>query len=347
RIRGGAGRFGIWGKPLVEITAAVERSAPTSTAGDGARAPDPTWRDLRATKALLDPLESEIRDLRRDVERFTQLESQQEKLLEELERLRAALRPATAPRPDAADPVTARLRASGMDACRIAELMDARGPDDSLEPVLTRALDARLTPPRPADEPTTTLLVGAPGVGKTTTLAKLAARARHQEMPVSLVTTDTYRIGAEEQLRTYASLLQAPFATVANARELEQASRRWARHSILVDTAGRGRADRDAIGELLALREGLGVRGRVQLVLSATTRACDLRADLRRFACLRPDAIIVTKVDESVEPGGLANLVLDPELPPVEWLGTGQRVPEDLELPEPAGLVQRILGEAA
>jgi flagellar biosynthesis protein FlhF len=204
-----------------------------------------------------------------------------------------------------------------------------------------------LVPPRDDDRTPVAIFVGPTGVGKTTTLAKLAAREQHRLGDVSLVTTDTFRIGAEDQLRIYAGLLAVPFGVARSADELAQQAKGWRGRRVLVDTAGRSRRDPGPLADLCRLRERLGIRARVHLVLSATTKDVDLRAEVERYAPLRPDSLIFTKLDESDSLANVANLLLDSGAPPLAWLGTGQRVPEDLAFPEPRSLAEQMLAAAA
>jgi len=221
------------------------------------------------------------------------------------------------------------------------------GSQEPIRDLLVRRIESRVVLPRPDSDPAVSIFVGAPGVGKTTTLAKLAAREDRSERGVSLLTTDTFRIGAEEQLRTYANLLQVPFATAGSAEEVARSLSRERGRRVFVDTAGRGRSDPRGVAELVRVRSELGPCARVHHVVSATTKEADLRNEVRRFSALRPDSLIVTKVDESDHLGDLVNLLLDEESPPLLWMGTGQRVPEDLALPEPEHLADAVLGVAA
>ena len=217
---------------------------------------------------------------------------------------------------------------------------------DILCQTLARRLDAKLKPPRP-DRPEVVMYVGASGVGKTTTLAKVAGRTRDEERKVAVVSTDTFRVGAEAQLRTVAERLDVPFQMAISPTHLEGVVRGVRRRRVLVDTAGRSRTDRAAVEELCRYREALGQRLKVHLVLSATTKEEDLRAELRRFACLQPEALVVTRLDESARLGNVANLLLDDQAPPLAWFADGQRVPEDLAVPDPAEFAASVLGGTA
>jgi len=189
--------------------------------------------------------------------------------------------------------------------------------------------------------------VGAPGVGKTTTLAKLAARSEEGEREIAMVSLDHYRVGGPEQLRRYAEMMESPFLEAHDLSEICTLARRMPDHEILVDTAGRGREAGNEILSVEPLRAAFGKELQVELVIDATSRPTVQQAHLARFAHLTPDRLIVTKMDECEDVAPLLNLLLDPAMPPIGWQGTGQRVPEDLDPIDPAGLVQKVLGVAA
>jgi flagellar biosynthesis protein FlhF len=191
------------------------------------------------------------------------------------------------------------------------------------------------------------IFVGPTGVGKTTTLAKIAARERDSKKGVALVTTDTQRIGAEEHLKIFSELLDVSFAVAGSPGELRDRVRGAGKRRVLVDTAGRSCRDSSAISELCHLRDEFGKRVHVHLVLSATTKDADLRREVDGYRPVAPDSLIITKMDESEDCGNVANLLLDGNGPPLRWLTAGQRVPEDLTVPDPRGLADRILGEMA
>nr|MDJ0866935.1 AAA family ATPase [Myxococcota bacterium] len=197
--------------------------------------------------------------------------------------------------------------------------------------------------PRDDAPPGVSLFVGAAGVGKTTTVAKLAAR---DPDGVALVTTDVHRVGAIEALRAFSERHGIPFSSAATPAQLGRFLEATPGRRVLVDTAGRSRGDRAAFAELARARGIAGRRGDVQLVVSATTQEGDLRDEVARFADLEPAALVVTKVDDTRSLAGLANLLLDEVAPPLAWLGVGQRVPDDLALAEPVSLADRVLGAA-
>ncbi|MCP4039348.1 MAG: hypothetical protein GY733_20575 [bacterium] len=314
--------------------------------------------EVLASRAAVAPLESELKLLRAEVRALGRGRLDDENAIrDELESLRRLLLDAgEGSSAAAARGVAGILGRSGL-AMRHAERIGAVAKttatdedlplDRALSRALAAGLEARTVIPRMDRPERIALFVGAPGVGKTTTLAKIAAQEDDREDRVSLLTTDTFRIGAEEQLRTYADLLHVSFATAATPVAVKQRVDAWGDRRILVDSAGRGRADREAMGELLGIREALGDRAAVHLVLSAETKEADLREQVRRYAPLHPEATIVTKLDESDHLADVANVLLDENTPPLLWFGTGQRVPEDLTLPDAREFAEQILECAA
>ncbi len=190
------------------------------------------------------------------------------------------------------------------------------------------------------------VFLGPTGVGKTTTLAKLAARfALEQKKSVGLVTTDTYRIGAVEQLKTYAQIIDLPLE-VADTREAFHRSveRFKDKDCILVDTPGRGR---DAEGYLSKLKEMLPADGEMEanLLLSLTASRESMIDAAARFGALGCDQIIFTKLDECVRFGVLYD-VIEKIGKPVTYFTTGQNVPRDIENVNPGMLAGLVLGSS-
>ncbi len=187
-------------------------------------------------------------------------------------------------------------------------------------------------------------LVGPTGVGKTTTIAKLAASAKVTHgLRVGLVTVDTYRIAAVEQLRTYADIIDVPLEVVEEPGRMRAAiAKAGDVDLILIDTAGRSPRDELKIRELAAfLNEA--EPDEVHLVLSAAAAERTLVVTAERFAPARPDRLIFTKLDEA---DGLGRLLAVLERPgfAISHLTTGQAVPEDLERAEARRLARLIVG---
>jgi len=184
-------------------------------------------------------------------------------------------------------------------------------------------------------------LVGPTGVGKTTTIAKIAARFARRNGPrdIALVTTDTYRIGAREQLYTYGRLIGAPVYEAGSAEALATTLARLADYRlVLVDTAGMSQRDRSLAGQL-AWIEAIPCL-RPLLVLPANGQASDLDEVVRRFWSVRPEAVVLTKLDETGRLGASLSIAVKHQLP-VAFVTDGQRVPEDIHLAEPHRLVLR------
>ncbi len=184
-------------------------------------------------------------------------------------------------------------------------------------------------------------LVGSTGVGKTTSVAKLAARyvLRHGRRHVALVTTDSYRIGAHEQLITYGRLLGVPVQVASDHKELRSVLNSLAdKRLVLIDTAGMSQRD-VRLTEQFATLVDTGVPIRTLLVLSATLHASVLEETIRAFSEVAIDGAVVTKLDEAVSLGGVLSTVIRQHLP-LMFITNGQRVPEDLQPARAEGLVK-------
>ena len=191
-------------------------------------------------------------------------------------------------------------------------------------------------------------LVGPTGVGKTTTIAKLAANHRlKKRQSVGLITVDTYRIAAIEQLRTYADIIDLPMQVVSTPREMREAVHRLdGLDLILMDTAGRSPRDEIKIQELKAFLTEAGA-DEVHLVLGSGAGSRTLQQTARQFAAVGTTSLILTKLDESTALGNLLPLFQTSGLP-VSYLTNGQNVPDDIETADAARITQLILaGEPA
>lgn len=193
--------------------------------------------------------------------------------------------------------------------------------------------------------PRTIALIGPTGVGKTTTLAKLAAtfKLRHQRR-VGLITSDTYRIAAVEQLRTYATIIGLPLKVVLTPEEMTQACHQLRDCDvILIDTAGRSQKDHERLDELSSFIAAANPH-EVHLVLSSTAGEKVLMQEAESFSRVRIDRIILTKLDEAVSFGMLINVVRKVGKG-LSFLTTGQEVPDHIEPGRPDRLAGLLLGE--
>jgi flagellar biosynthesis protein FlhF len=176
-----------------------------------------------------------------------------------------------------------------------------------------------------------TAVIGPPGAGKTASLVKMAMLRSHTATrPIHFISTDSYRVGAAEQLRTYASILGAGIDLVDSPRMLGQAiEANLGREAILIDTPGLSGDDFEMLNELA---EFLGRRSDIEkhLVLPATMRFRDLQRSIRRFEQFQPDRLLFTRLDETDCFGPLWSAALWCRRP-LSFLSGGQQIPEDLE----------------
>ena len=174
-------------------------------------------------------------------------------------------------------------------------------------------------------------VVGATGVGKTTSVAKLAARyvMRHGPNDVCLLSTDTYRIGAREQLLSYARILGVPLFVARDRDELAAilGAQAW-RKFVLIDTAGMSQRD-ERLAQQFALLRSQGARTRILLALSAASDLQTLDELVTTYADVQPAACVLTKLDEAASLGAAISVLIRHRLP-LAWCSNGQRVPEDI-----------------
>ncbi|MGL6258023.1 flagellar biosynthesis protein FlhF [Vibrio sp. WXL210] len=186
-------------------------------------------------------------------------------------------------------------------------------------------------------------LLGPTGVGKTTTIAKLAARAamEYGADNVALVTTDTYRIGAHEQLAIYGRIMGCPVRVAKDSNELADVIYQLRnRRLILVDTAGMGQRDVRLSEQLDTLMQESGEVIHSYLVLPATAQRKVLQETIDHFKRIPLSGCILTKLDESLSLGEFIGVVIENALP-VAYIANGQRVPEDIVLAQPKYMVAK------
>ena len=193
------------------------------------------------------------------------------------------------------------------------------------------------------------ILVGPTGVGKTTTVAKLAAMygvANGSEIPrrVRIITIDNYRIAAREQIAKYGEIMRIPVSSAESATDLrKQLALAEEADLVLVDTIGKSPADYERLAEMQTVLSAAGSRRTVHLAVSATTKRADLETIFAQFEPFGCEAVVITKLDETTSIGGVLSCLLDRQKP-VSYLCDGQTVPQDIELASVMRLVLKLDG---
>ena len=401
QVRGGGGKFGLFGKPLLEVTAARDMDGSLGANGDipdPLAPPDNRWNRIQAflrgdkpapgaqenglmrqimaknrieTRQLLTPLQDDIQELKevlhavgdahrttlREEEDFHQMRNDLVEMRQMMHRLTshsAGLRDANLP--ENLLVLYQQLTFNGVEdkfAKRLVEEAAKNIPGKELEDFsyvkifLARMLMkiVRVTggiQPSP-EERRIIALVGPTGVGKTTSVAKLASeQAIKFKRKVSLITVDTFRIAAVEQLKVYARIMGLSISVVTGKAELKQALADTKDSDVVfIDTAGRSQRDGMQMSELRKLFGG-EQEIEIALTLSTTTKDSDLTDITRRFGEMPISSVLFTKLDESTTYGSLINHCIRFKMP-IGYLSTGQKVPEDLEVATKERLVDLLL----
>ncbi|MGB9755693.1 MAG: flagellar biosynthesis protein FlhF [Desulfurella sp.] len=197
-------------------------------------------------------------------------------------------------------------------------------------------------------EPTEQIVVltGPTGVGKTTTIAKLAAIEKlKNKKKVSIITTDTYRIGAVDQLLTYSKIMEIPMQVCITKHDLQKAINDFiAYDKVFIDTVGRSQKDIKRLEESFNLFKGQsGIH--ISLVLALNTKEDDCMEIYERFSNLKIDSILLTKLDETNTPGTMLNFAVKTKKP-ISFISFGQDVPDDIVKADPFGISSFIIKKA-
>lgn len=187
--------------------------------------------------------------------------------------------------------------------------------------------------------------IGPTGVGKTTTIAKIASRFKLDEKAkIAFITADTYRIAAVEQLRTYANILGVPLKVVYNEEDIKESRKEFSDYDLIfVDTAGRSHRNKEHRDDLVKLIEAVPKEEReIYLVLSATTKYKDLKAITEVYSEITDYSLIFTKLDETNYVGNILNIRMLTNMP-LSYATFGQDVPDDIERIDPQDIAKRLL----
>ncbi|MBI3803017.1 MAG: flagellar biosynthesis protein FlhF [Nitrospirae bacterium] len=374
------GGFGLFNRPLIEVTAAVDPPSPMEKASrdeaaktyrrDGSEEKSEVFDELleeadQATPSApeIGSVLEELRTLRESVEAlraaplqnggWSQVQEACREMKEMMKGLTLAAQPREADLPPTLAALLQRLILRGVDPAIATDLLQMikrkLGPDDLwkedfvenyLKEMIKSMVQASVAMERPKEGGKVVALIGPTGVGKTTTLAKLAAHQFRNKGKVTLATLDTYRVGAVEQLKIYAKIIGAP-VIVSESQLREGVARRQEGELILIDTAGRSHLNRAQVEELHLLSR-IGAPIETHLVLSSTTGERDLEEMIDQFSAVPINYFLFTKTDETRNHGSLLT-AMRKKGKPLSYLTTGQRVPEDIEIATPKRIADLVL----
>lgn len=357
------GIFGFFGKEQVEVLAAVDTPErpfslrPQSPAPPAPEAPAPAAAppavpetpptpafDLAATVPVATPPSPDLAEIKEAMSEVKQMLSL---VKTQLDTPRPVLGAAW---PERWQPIYARMMDSELDAqlaqslmTRLVEETDVESAVRALEPEIASWIQGAGPIRTALDGPTIVALIGPTGVGKTTTIAKLAANFRLlSQKDVGLITIDTYRVAAVEQLRTYGDIIGIPVEVVLTPSALKQALDRFQNKDVVfIDTAGRSPTNRMHLNELKGFLDFPQPK-EVHLVLSATTNRANLQRVVDAFAPVGIDRLAFTKIDESVSFGGLISMAHHLGKP-LSYLTTGQSVPDDIREADPVAIARSLI----
>ncbi len=323
------GVFGLFAREAIEVTGYVRQVEAKEA----------------ANKAL--DVAAEKRRLLETIERDRALE----RVLEEVRSIKESMVPAA--RPEARDeehPTLARLREllelndfseryrgelleRARSTFALRDLDDERAVEDAV--IEWIGDDIVLAAEPAARSPRVLVLVGPTGVGKTTTIAKLAAVSAigiggQKPLDTRMITIDNYRIGARQQIETYGSIMGVPVSSVETAEDLRKTIAMYREAElVLVDTIGKSPRDSVKLAEMREILAACGPGAEVHLAVAATTKTRDMLEIMRQFEPFGYGAVVVTKLDETDRVGNVLSALRE-RGKPVSWLADGQRVPQDI-----------------
>ncbi|MCK8816512.1 flagellar biosynthesis protein FlhF [Natroniella sulfidigena] len=318
------GIFGLFAKEMVEVLASSERKE------DEKRENGKLEHELQEMKSMMDNLMGEMKNNRQQKLSLASNQNLQE-LIDALLELGISHDMAS----ELASKVVRQLGAYTLE--------DQEMIKEILQEELAKQLD-NIEPIQLEDGRTKVVaLVGSTGVGKTTTLAKLAANfALFENKKVGLITADTYRISAVDQLKTYSEIIDLPLEVVFTPQELVTAIEKYQGYDlVLIDTAGRSQNNQVHMSELKSFIKKAPI-DEVYLVLSATTKIVDMMEVIDIYQKIDLDKLIITKIDETNSLGVIFEIMAKIEKP-LSYVTLGQDVPEDIKIAESDELAADII----
>ena len=384
QVKNGGGVFGMFERPVIEVTAAIDAGTPDADVQAAPR--PPTFDKQLAAASVFAPLQQDLALIREEIQLLRQRNGGSEpahppvhwkELRDEIYEIRSMIQTLTngsravegivegmtepQQHEEQLPPLLAReyekLTLQGVDPEVVQKVMGFMTQKLSAEQLAQpKAVQAylgdllactvRVAGPlldRPGAQKVV-LFVGATGVGKTTTLAKLAAQYREKDdCKIAVATLDTHRVAAIEQLKMYTRILGVPVEVAMSPRDLTQLIQRHKKKDlVLIDTAGRSPADVAGIGELKELC-GTGVPFEIHLVLSASTKQQDLDETVKQFSVLPIHRLLFTKLDETESCANIFNTV-NRTGKPISYFTAGQRVPDDIEVATPKRVLELVGG---
>lgn len=336
----------LWSSPQIEVTASADVDVPSRFSHE----------DFAAAKSTeFDPTDSSAADGFEFRNRMrASLHDASHSHGPSLEDLaRAANQPSSTPKPNSASAGTAlnwlleqkfapAFAQSLLQQIGPVDFPDTRWQEQLISPI---AANISLAGPlaRPTDGPRCVALVGPTGVGKTTTIAKLAAHHRIREKwRVGLITVDTYRIAAVEQLRTYADIMDLPMEVVTSPREMRSAVGKLADMDlILIDTAGRSPRDEVRVRELKSVLSE-ACPDEVHLVLSAVASEESMISAIDRFRPVGVSRLLISKLDETDHLASVLSPIMHSQLP-LSYTTHGQTVPDDISVADSQRMARQML----
>lgn len=343
------GFLGLFSKKMIEVTAAIDNNKSNSK--------ESMEEGIEAVKRLMKNKVNEHKNkYNEDTEASKLIKAQNspskdnEELVKEVQEMRNMLKDMMNSSSAVNTPKSKlhmKLESSDVDSKIISEIVkmvneisDDRTEEEKLKEIVNNMVKVSQN-----KEENVIVLVGPTGVGKTTTIAKLAGRlSLIENKKVGLITIDTYRIGAVEQLKTYADIMNIPFNVVFTIKDMQSALESMSDCDvILVDTTGRSSKNTMQISELRAFIDKVKTEN-IHLVISCTTKNKDIDVIVNGYKPLNYNNVIITKLDETSTYGSILNIVKSAKKP-ISFITTGQNVPDDIKLLTAEEITKLILGE--